>query len=238
MTDNVRYPDSTFKAKYPYNQAIRTRSGHEIDINDTPDNESLKIAHTKGTFVEINKDGRWTQTVVEKAYLYFKDGLTETVDGHKDVVIGGALNLNIYNSTNENVSGDKYLGVGGQFITAADGPIFTQTNDDKYETVGGDNTASVDGDDHKSIGGDAVTRVGGTKADIVNTAWSVTSGGSIEMINEDGLFRIKCKNFIIEAETISLITPTGIVNLAINADIIAAGKISLSAPEIHLNDLV
>ena len=106
MSDpNNRHPDSDFNAQYPYNQSTLTRSGHEIHINDSPGSESLKIAHRKGTYVEINQDGRWIQTVVEKGYNYYKDGLTETVDGHKDIKIAGNLNSNVDNSINDVVGG-------------------------------------------------------------------------------------------------------------------------------------
>ena len=56
--NNRRHPESTFEATYPYNQSTITRSGHEIHINDTPEKESLRVAHTKGSYVEIDKDGR------------------------------------------------------------------------------------------------------------------------------------------------------------------------------------
>ena len=86
-TNNRRHPPSTFEAEYPYNQATVTRGGHEFHINDTPDKESLRIAHTKGSYVEIDKDGRTVVNSIGKAYYYMCDGFTTSVDGHHDLLV-------------------------------------------------------------------------------------------------------------------------------------------------------
>ena len=44
---NEKHPDSTYAAQYPYNSSTVTKSGHEIDIDDTKGAERIKIAHTK-----------------------------------------------------------------------------------------------------------------------------------------------------------------------------------------------
>jgi hypothetical protein len=241
---NQKHPDSTFKSEYPYNQTTITRSGHEFHINDTPGNESLKIAHTIGTYFEIDKNGRWTQVVQEKGYQYFKDGLSEVVDGHKDVLIGETLNLQVKNSMNEGVTGNRDIGIGGNFKIGTAGSRYDHIGDDYDETVGGNHVSQIDGSEYNSIGKNLVTSVGGTKVDQLASDWAVTSSGNIGIVNTNGVFRIKCKQFIVEAEVVTITTISGDITITsaanvttINAGVYtinSAGNIEITAPRIDI----
>jgi len=213
MTDlsdnfNAKHPDSIFATTYPYNQATITRSGHEFHINDADNNQSLKVAHTAGTYVEIDKFGNWTKTVVGKAYDYYKDGISETVDGHKDVKVAGVLNTNVDGSMNEQVNGNKYVGISGNLQTGIGGHNYVHTELDMHETIGGDYSTSTEGSKYENIIQNSVTNINGVKADILKSDWFVTSSGSVEL-NMTGSFHIKCKNFVIDAESITFNTPNG-----------------------------
>ena len=226
---NTRNPDSSFNTEYPYNQATITRSGHEFYINDAPGMESLRLAHTKGTFIEINETGKFNQVVVDKAYFYYKDGVTETVDGHKDVIIAGALKATVENSMEEIVSGNRYSTIGGDgVLTVAQSYQETILNDHS-EVVGGKRTARIEGSLESSILGDRVETVEGVKIDGLSQDWFTKAGGGIEM-QADGTVRFKCKKFVIDAEEIVLATSAG------NITITAAGIINASGQQIHLND--
>jgi len=110
--NNARNPESTFEAEYPYNQSTITRSGHEIHINDTPDKESLRIAHTKGSYVEIDKDGRTVVNSSGGGYYYFSNSFTTTVDGHHDIKVSGVQNVNVDGSISETTAGNRYMNAG------------------------------------------------------------------------------------------------------------------------------
>ena len=43
---------------YPYNQVIKTRSGHLIEYDDTPSAERISLMHKTGAFIEIDPSGR------------------------------------------------------------------------------------------------------------------------------------------------------------------------------------
>lgn len=51
-------PASSYKATYPNNNVLQTKSGHVIEIDDTPQAERIHIYHKSGSYIEINKDGR------------------------------------------------------------------------------------------------------------------------------------------------------------------------------------
>lgn len=226
---NTRNPDSSFNTEYPYNQATITRSGHEFYINDAPGMESLRIAHTKGTFVEINETGKLNLVAVDKAYFYYKDGVTDTIDGHKDVLIAGALKTTVENSMEEIVSGNRYSTIGGDgVLTVAQSYQETILND-HGEVVGGKRTTRIEGSSESSILGDKVETVEGVKVDGLSQDWFTKAGGGIEM-QADGTVRFKCKKFVVDAEEIVLTTSAG------NITITAAGIINASGKQIHLND--
>lgn len=228
MSDtNRRHPESTFATEYPYNQATITRSGHEFHINDAPGNESLRVSHTTGTYVEIEKTGRWVHTVVEKVYQYFKNTFALTVDSHADIKVGGTYNFNVDKSSYEAYGLDRTVGVGGDLIDGVGGVRQLHTEKDKLESINGMSTSSVKGDVNSNIDGSSVTTIGGTKADILSSDWLVT-GKNIEM-TIDGDFRIKCKNFIIDAQTITMTTSAGDVTIT------SAGNVSINGQQIRLN---
>jgi hypothetical protein len=226
---NTRNPDSSFNTEYPYNQATITRSGHEFYINDAPGMESLRLAHTKGTYIEINETGKFNQVVVDKAYFYYKDGVTETADGHKDVIIAGALKTTVENSMEEIVSGNRYSTIGGDgVLTVAQSYQETILND-HGEVVGGKRTSRIEGSLESSILGDRVETVEGVKVDGLSQDWFTKAGGGIEM-QADGTVRFKCKRFVVDAEEIVLTTSAG------NIIITAAGIVNASGQQIRLND--
>lgn len=227
--DNRRHPESTFEAEYPYNQSTITRSGHEIHINDTPDKESLRIAHTKGTYIEVDREGRTVFNSVGRAYYYFCEGFTTTVDGNQDVKVAGVMNVNVDGSVNEATAGNRYMSIGGDKVVGVGGTLSETVVNDKYESIGGDETTGVTGAEYRSIGAESVTQIGGVKQEILSSDWSVTSGGNIEVLS-DGSMRIRCKNFIIEAETITLKTRAGDITLNSSSRIVGTGT------QIRLND--
>jgi hypothetical protein len=233
--NNRRHPESTFEADYPYNQSTITRSGHEIHINDTPDKESLRIAHTKGSYAEIDKDGRTVVNSVGKAYYYMCDGFSTTIDGHYDVKVRGVMNVNVDGSVKEETGGNRYMAAGGEYVVGV-GSVLSQTIvGDKYESIGGDETVGIAGAEYKSVGTDSVTHINGVKTEILNDDWSVTSGGNIEIISS-GNIRIKCKNFEVEAETITLKTISGDVTITSSGQVLStsSGQTKIEASTVNI----
>jgi len=235
-SNNRRHPQSTFEAKYPYNQATITRSGHEIHINDTPGSESLRVSHTKGSYVELSKDGRTVVNSVGKAYYYMCDGFSTTVDGHYDLKVKGVMNVNIDGSVSEETKGNKYMAAGADFVLGIGGTSTETIIGDKFNSVGGDATIAITGSEYKNIGSESVTNFTGVKTEILNDDWSVNSHGNIEILS-DGSVRIQCKNFIIDAESITLTTSTGNVTINSSSGFVSTStaQTSITASRIILN---
>lgn len=226
--NNERHPYSTFQTEYPYNQATVSRSGHEFHVNDAPGNETLKVAHTTGTYVEIEKTGRWVQVVVEKVYNYFKNTFTQTIDSHADIKVGGTFNFNVDKSSYEAVKLDKTTGVGGDLIDGVGGVRQLHTEGDRYESVNGESTTAIRKDYNLDVGGAQTTNIKDTRTEMLGNDWSVT-GINTEMIMS-GDFRIACKNFIVNAAN-SVVITTAAGPVIINA----AGIVYVNGVQIRLN---
>jgi len=211
--ENARHPDSTFSTEYPYNQATVTRGGHEMHINDAPGKESLKIAHTKGTYVEIENNGRWVQVITEKCYSYIIGSLTQTVDGHIDIKVGGNQNLNIDGHSYETIAKTKRIGIGEDLIDGVGGNRSVHTIKDKYERIGENFVCTVKNDYRTAIINDKITSVGGNRQDNLQGDWSATVSGAVDM-QVSGDYRITCKNFTVNAaESVTITTGSGNVTV-------------------------
>lgn len=227
--ENARHPNSTFSTDYPYNQATVTRSGHEFHINDAPGKESLKIAHTTGTYVEIESTGRWVQVITERCYNYVMKSLSETVDQHVDYKIGGNKTLNVDGYSYENVGQNKEIGIGGNLIDGVGGVRNVTTIKDKFEAVGENSIYMINGDYNTQVKGEKVTVIDKNKQDTLNKDWSVTSKGSVDM-QVDGDFRVQCRNFIVNArDSVTITTATGPITIT------AAGIVYVNGVQIRLN---
>src|SRR3974390_822155 len=91
-----RHPPSSYNAQYPYNQKHVTRSGHEIEFDDTPGHTRIRIAHGKsGTYTEISDNGKRVDMTTGPAAKYNKQGVTETTDGNHDRKVGGSTRDNV-----------------------------------------------------------------------------------------------------------------------------------------------
>lgn len=225
-----RHPDSTFEAEYPYNQATISRSGHEFHINDTPGKESLRAAHTSGTYVEIESTGRWVQTVVEKMFSYVKGTFTKTVDSHVDIKIGGTYTFNCDKSSYEAVALNKTSGVGGDLQDGVGGERDIHTEKDKYESVNGSSTSFVKGDVSDAVEGNVTNTIGGVRSESIVGDWQVSSTASVEMV-VDGKFRIKCDQFIVDAREIIMTASGGPVRITSEGN-----NVYVDGVQIRLND--
>jgi len=109
FSDQDSYPSS----KYPFNHVFESESGHIFEIDDTPGQERLFKEHTTGTFEEIHPQGTRVTKVVYDDY--------EIVARDKKIVINASgeatgLDLTVYGSVKQYVSGDYTLDIGGNFI--------------------------------------------------------------------------------------------------------------------------
>ena len=141
-----RHPPSSYNAQYPYNQKFVSRSGHEVEFDDTPDATRVRVAHGKsGTYIEVSDSGKRVDMTTGKQVIYAKQGITTTADGNLDYKIGGSERKNISGDSHAEVAGDQTKSVGGS----------------ETSLVGGDSTSAVHGDLTMGITGAFTGKFGG-----------------------------------------------------------------------------
>ncbi len=76
-------------AQYPWNKAMESRSGHLIEIDDTPGRERLQYYHRTGTYWEMQPNGSLVTKVMKdnrlfvrgNAFADYQQDLTQVVEG-------------------------------------------------------------------------------------------------------------------------------------------------------------
>lgn len=75
-----------YATKYPHNKTITTKSGHLIELDDTPKAERIHVYHKSGSYIEIFPDG----SIVTKS---MKDSVSITMNDHSISVVKGNLQI-------------------------------------------------------------------------------------------------------------------------------------------------
>lgn len=151
----------SYNAKYPYNNAMESESGHAIEIDDTPQYERIHIYHRMGSNQEYRPDGSVQQKVVKDSTRsiggddlnYIKGNSLFVIDGDLTYIVKGKINF----------LSEKDIGA------AAEGSISLNAQDSfsAAATV----AASVSGKVSSSLGGASLlTSVSGGKTDISGVA--------------------------------------------------------------------
>jgi hypothetical protein len=111
-------PDPSFKAEYPNNRVIRSRTGHTIELDDTPDAPRVHIRHSSGSKIEMRPDGSIVMKSVKDSF--------EIVGGKKDIAITGDCNIEVQGNLNATAQGDITLAGQRDVSILAKGRLFLQ----------------------------------------------------------------------------------------------------------------
>lgn len=102
------------KTEYPHNTVIETKSGHIIEIDDTPGNERIHVFHSSGSFYEFRPDGTVSSQVNKDYYNVIK--------GNKHEVTKGDSQNTVEGNRMESTFGNKGETVGGVYNISSQGP--------------------------------------------------------------------------------------------------------------------
>ena len=78
---------------YPNNKVLKTKSGHLIEIDDTPNNERINLYHKSGTYVEITSDGRLVIKSVGDVIDLTAKNKTEYIKGNYTLKVEGSITI-------------------------------------------------------------------------------------------------------------------------------------------------
>lgn len=138
-------PTTKYAAKYPYNRATETESGHIMEFDDTLGKERIQIAHRNGTFQEMFPDGDKVEKITKDNY--------QIIMGNDRVYIMGKCQITVQGDAEVYVKKSAYVKV-DENITATVGGNLTGT-------VSGKATLTVSGSFSADIGGTCTINSGG-----------------------------------------------------------------------------
>lgn len=102
-----RHPETEYKAEYYYNKKQTTESGHEMEWDDTPGKERIRMAHKSGSYTEFTAKGDKVDNIIGREYKYNTGGFTQTVDENSDLKYNGNLRISIGKNQHVEVNGAK-----------------------------------------------------------------------------------------------------------------------------------
>lgn len=127
---------TTYNSQYMKNRVTAYRSGHQVEVDETPGAERIRVMHKNGNYVEMHADGTTQfrsngskkEVVVGNNYVL--------VNGKCDVQVGGGANIKIIGDCNLEVTGNFVGTVGGNYTMKVAGTSTTEIGGTSSETAG------------------------------------------------------------------------------------------------------
>lgn len=109
LTKNNTYgvdQNPSYNARYPYNYAIDTESGHAFEMDDTPNYERINLMHKTGSHVEFRPTGDVHKKVIGSSNIVVNKDESMHVKGNRIVYIDGDLTYVVNGSVTFQVKKD------------------------------------------------------------------------------------------------------------------------------------
>lgn len=165
-------PENSFAPQYPHNTVTATKSGHTIELDDTPGAERIQITHKSGTTSIISAKG----TKVDR-------------------VIGNSYKMDSRDSYH-GVQGDFFMTAVGDISMRSTTDITIQSDGSKTEMVYNDQSTLISGNFDISIG--ETLQIKANKIIIEGTDIDIYAKGNLSF-HAEGDINMKGKNINVEA---------------------------------------
>jgi hypothetical protein len=117
--------------EYPYNNVQQTESGHSIEMDDTPNQERIRIQHgKKPSFIEMQATGDVVHKIVGDGYEIIAGNKNVIISGFCNITINGDCNMHVLGSKNEKIDGDYNCIVVGEYNLRSGKEISISSDDD------------------------------------------------------------------------------------------------------------
>ena len=109
------------KITYPNAFTYKTQAGHEILINDTNGNESIRVIAKSGQLIELTPDGKIVFSAPNGIHSYTSADSTEKVKGNQIVEIQGNATVAVKGNMSYNVTGNMTISSDGSMTLTSKG---------------------------------------------------------------------------------------------------------------------
>jgi hypothetical protein len=228
----------SYNAKYPYNNAMESESGHAIEIDDTPQYERIHIYHRMGSNQEYRPDGSVQQKIVKDStrsiggddLTYIKGNSLFVIDGDLTYIVKGQINFLSEKDIGAAAEGSISLNAKDSFSAAATvsasvcgtvssslggASLLTDVSGGKTD-VSGVGSVSVSALGYAEFGASGATTINGATINFLAASADVPDGGDGSSSSQDfGTDTTKYDSFNIDAAgkspfNLDGVTPSGL----------------------------
>lgn len=198
---------------------------NELTFESAKGAEEIYLRAERNSRIEVQND----------ATRYVKNEDKVTIDGARNVAVGGSVTTSVGEDDSTAITGTQTLSVGAdQSITVA-GDRSVEVTGDLDDTIEGDRSATISGSDSLTISGSATSTIEGNRLTEISGYDFVAIGGSkAEMISGD-------KQTIVEGETFEshgalTVTVTGETSYTYSGDMTLESSTiqKIGAPKIYI----
>lgn len=176
VPEGVDLPPQDWEPEYPHNKVEESKSGHRIEVDDTPEAERLTWTHADGHGIEMypgeGEDGMLINTVGRMVKLV-GNGFLMVVNGNGDITYTGNLNLN--------VTGDFNIKC-NNFTLETQGKQVEEIKQEKVENFVGDRVVTTQGSKSEVVLGDYTVESMKTTHIVSKNDLKISAPGDIEII--------------------------------------------------------
>lgn len=190
---------------YPLAGRRISRSGHTLELNDTPSGERVRLRHRTGSEIDMLPDGSVVIGSRGKMVMTINNDMSVTIHGNLNYQVDGDINMNATGNinmnavdVNVNTSGDLKQNV-GSLRTTARGNVGVIA-DNVSETILNTKTSTILGD-HSLI-------VDGTNRIVSEGSMQIASGENIK-VSAEGNYDASSNSANIAANSMTVIGATG-----------------------------
>lgn len=162
-------PKMAYKGKYPFVKTFTSEAndgkGHLIEIDDTEGHERLLAWHTKGSYCEVNQDGRLVIKAVDSSYFLTVKDSTIYAGGNLTIIVEGSAGIGVKGNVNIQVDGSIIANVGGDLTinsVAGNSSILTSGS----TSVESDGNITIKSSSDINIEADGNVKIKGTRIDL------------------------------------------------------------------------
>lgn len=171
--------------KYTFNNATTTRSGHSYEMDDTPNNERIRIQHRYGSYSEYQATGNLVHKIVGNGFEFIiqdkvvvvNGSCYVTINGDANMTVGGNAITNVQGNSKNITKGNAVLYCKGDMDITAEGSVDVKATD---ITLGAVNGVTVNTD--LTVNGDILCNQSITAVGNLNAGMNVYGTLSLQTI--------------------------------------------------------
>lgn len=199
---------ATGATTYPLAGRNVTRSGHVLEMNDTPSGERVRIRHRTGSEIDMLPDGSVAIGSQGKMIITVNNDMSITVHGNVDYYVDGDFSVNATGDINLN-SNNVNVNTSGNVTQNIEGSYRTNVRTNQSLIAENISTTALTSQTSTVLGNNSLI-VDGVNRFVSEGNMQISTGGNMR-VTAEGDYDVAAPNANIAASNMSLIGATGTI---------------------------